>query len=200
MNTKDIDSRYFEIRSLEEKKRLVLEGKPVVFGQKALIHDTQGDFYEVIEAGAFDKCSLRGVHLFYNHDTSRVPLARSPKTMELTVTPEGLHMRAVLPNTESARSVYSAVKRGDLSGMSFAFIVATGGDSYDAESNTRTIREISKLLECSIVPYPAYPQASIEARSAMENGRKRYNAVRKAKILIHQIQTGRVFNDNRRIF
>ena len=192
MKAKDFDSRFFGIRSAENNKRLILEGMPVVFGQKTLIHDMNGDFYEIIEAGAFDKCSLKNVHLFYNHDTNRVPLARSPKTMELTITPEGLHMRATLPNTESARAVYEAVKRGDLSGMSFAFIVPLGGDSYNAETNTRTIREISKLLECSVVPYPAYPQASIEARSAMESGRKKYEAVRKAKILIHQIQKVRV--------
>lgn len=192
MKAKDFDSRFFGIRSAENNKRLILEGMPVVFGQKTLIHDMNGDFYEIIEAGAFDKCSLKNVHLFYNHDTSRVPLARSPKTMELTITPEGLHMRATLPNTEGARAVYEAVKRGDLSGMSFAFIVPLGGDSYNAETNTRTIREISKLLECSVVPYPAYPQASIEARSAMESGRKKYEAVRKAKILIHQIQKVRV--------
>lgn len=190
----DKDYRYCEIRSQasDDGKKLVLEGVPVVFNQRTLIKEPQGDFYEIIEPRAFNNCSLRNVHLFYNHDINRIPLARSPKTMELTLTAEGLKMRAELPNTENARSVYEAVRRGDLSGMSFAFVVPLGGDSYDAKTNTRTIREIAKLLECSVVPYPAYPQASVEARSAIVDSRRRFQEIQKAKILINQIRRVKV--------
>ena len=184
------DCRYCEIRSESQENKLILEGMPVVFGAKTLIKNPTGDFYEVIEPSAFEKCTLRNVHLFYNHDTNRVPLARTPNTMCLTVTPEGLRMRAELPNTESARSIYEAVKRGDLSGMSFAFEVRK--DSYNPETNTRTIHEIARLVECSVVPYPAYPQASVEARSAIDGERKRFAEVRKAKILINQIRKVRM--------
>ena len=76
-------------------------------------------------------------------------------------------MAADLPDTEEARSVYTAVQRGDLSGMSFAFKVPEGGDSYDAATNTRTVFKIEKVYEISVVPFPAYPQTSVEARSAI---------------------------------
>ena len=62
----DRDYRYCEIRSQTDNdgKKLVLEGMPVVFNQRTLIREPQGDFYEVIEPSAFTKCSLRNVHLF----------------------------------------------------------------------------------------------------------------------------------------
>lgn len=77
-------------------------------------------------------------------------------------------MTAQLPDTEDARSVYTAVKRGDLTGMSFAFKVPKGGDRYDPATKTREIFKIEKVLECSVVPFPAYQQASVEARAAFQ--------------------------------
>ena len=88
--------------------------------------------------------------------------------MTLTNSPARLMMRAVLPDTQTGKEVYTAVKRGDLSGMSFAFTVPKGGDEYDAKTNTRTIRQIDKVYEFSIVSFPAYPETSVEARSVIE--------------------------------
>jgi HK97 family phage prohead protease len=103
--------------------------------------------------------------LLYNHDMNRVPLARTPKTMQLTAGPAGLDMSAQLPDTPEARSVHTAVARGDLSGMSFAFKVPPGGDRWNGR--TREILKIEKVYEVSVVPFPAYPETSVEARSAL---------------------------------
>lgn len=159
-------------------KVLKLEGRPIVYDQPTTINDPAGTFIEIIRAGALDHADLSDARLFYNHDLNKVPLARTPKTMQLTLDAAGLSMVAELPDTEEARSVYTAVQRGDLSGMSFAFKVPEGGDSYDAATNTRTITKIEKVYEISVVPFPAYPQTSVEARSAMSltaarNGRSR---------------------------
>jgi HK97 family phage prohead protease len=96
-------------------------------------------------------------------------------------------MRASLADTESAKEVYEAIKRGDLNGMSFAFKVNPGDDSYDVRTNTRTIKKISKLMEVSVVPFPAYSQTSVEARSAMNDSISRFNKIKTAKLLINQI-------------
>ena len=88
--------------------------------------------------------------------------------MALEITPAGLKMKAQLPDTAEARSVYTAVKRGDLTGMSFAFKVPEGGDKYDPTTRTREIFKIEKVLECSVVPFPAYQQASVEARAVFQ--------------------------------
>lgn len=163
--------RIAEIRAKEPtgSDSLVLSGRPIIYDQPTTINAPFGEYVEVIKRGALDDADLSDVRLLYNHDMNKIPLARTPKTMHLTLESAGLMMRAELPSTEDGRSVHTAVKRGDLSGMSFAFKVPKGGSRYDAKTNTRTISKIEKVYECSIVAFPAYPQTSVEARSQIED-------------------------------
>lgn len=163
--------RLAEIRAesltADKQDAFIIEGTPIVFDVPTTINDPAGEYIEIIRSGALDGADLSDSRLLYNHDTNKVPLARTPKTMQFTLSTAGLSMRAQLPKTEEARSVYEAIKRGDLSGMSFMFKVPPGGDSYDPATNTRTINKIDKVYEVSVVPFPAYPQTSVEARAEM---------------------------------
>ena len=183
------ETRIIEIRADAPAgaESLILCGQPILYDTPTTINDPAGAYIEIIKRGALDGADLSDVRLLYNHDLNKVPLARTPKTMQLEVTPAGLTMRAVLPNTAEAAAVHEAVKRGDLSGMSFAFTVPVGGDQYDPATNTRTIKQISKVYECSVVPFPAYPAASVEARSAQAARKKAFEERQKTKILINQI-------------
>lgn len=187
--------RITEIRAAEPTadgaQALILRGRPILYDTPTLINDVGGSYTEIIRKGALDGADLSDVRLLYNHDLGKVPLARTPKTMSLKVDEEGLTFEAVLPDTAGAKEVYEAVKRGDLSGMSFAFTVPEGGDDYDAKTNTRTIRQIAKVYECSVVPYPAYPTTSIEARSARAAALNSLEARKRAKILYNQIMKAR---------
>lgn len=176
-----------EAPTAEGSGSLVVVGTPIVFDTPTTIEDPGGSYTEVIKRGALDAADLTDSRLLINHDMTRLPLARTPKTMQFTVDGEGLHMRAELPDTEEAHAAYTAVKRGDLTGMSFAFTVPNGGDSYDPKTNTRTITKIAKVYEVSLVNFPAYPKASAEARSARAEGLKRLEAVNKAKTLCNII-------------
>nr|DAW59271.1 MAG TPA: prohead serine protease [Caudoviricetes sp.] len=172
--------RTAEVRATEPtadgKDALIIVGTPIVFEQPTQINDRLGRYTEVIKRGALDEADLTDSRLLVNHDMTRIPLARTPKTMQFNITDKGLEMRAELPDTEEAKTAYTAVKRGDLTGMSFAFTVPDGGDSYDAKTNTRTITKIAKVLEVSLVNFPAYPTASAEARSARTEGLKKLEA------------------------
>ena len=183
--------RIAELRAVDssESKGLVLEGKPIVYDSPTEIKELFGSYNEVIRAGALDGADLSDARLLYNHDVSKIPLARTPKTMRFDLEPAGLKMIAELPDTRDGKSVYTAVKRGDLSGMSFAFKVAEGGSSYDAKTNTRTVTKIEKLYEVSIVPFPAYPQTSVEARAAIEGVWNKLQAPERAaaRIKVNQI-------------
>lgn len=75
-------------------------------------------------------------------------------------------MRAELPDTEQGRSVYEAVRRGDLSQMSFAFDIAH--QEWDENKRERTITEIGKVYEISIVNRAAYPQTNVQARAGKD--------------------------------
>lgn len=186
--------RLAEIRATDPagNESHILTGVPIVYDTPTTIQDPAGAYIEIIKRGALDDADLSDVRLLYNHDLNKVPLARTPNTMQLKLSPAGLEFTAALPDTEDARSVYEAVKRGDLSGMSFAFKVPVGGDSYDPATNTRTITKIEKVLECSVVPFPAYPTTSVEARSVQETSRSHYKARQQSKILINQILKVRI--------
>lgn len=172
--------RTSEIRTDTKKRNLILSGRPIVFETPTQIEDMTGQYIEIIKRNALDGTDLSDISLLYNHDLNKVPLARTPKTMQLEIDANGLNFTATLPETVEAHSIYEAVKRGDIRGMSFAFKVPKDGDSYNPQTNTRTITKIEKIYELSIVPFPAYPTTSIEARG-------KYEEKKKAKILINQI-------------
>ena len=172
---KELEQRAYQFEWRAEESGVII-GRPVVFNSRTDI----GYFDEVIEQGALDKTDLNDVRLCLNHDTSYV-YARSRRnnpasTMQLRVDAEGLTMEARLDieNSPKARDLYSAVRRGDLDGMSFMFSV--DGDEWenlDSEHPLRHIRSIASIVEVSAVTFPAYDATSIQARSkdALESAR-----------------------------
>ena len=171
--------RDFRAVTGEENEKFV-EGHAAIFGQRA---DIGGCFYEMIDRGAFyDKNALRDVALFVNHNWDQIPLARSRRnngnsTMTLTVDDIGLAFRAKLDveNNPDAKAVYSAVSRGDLNSMSFAFRVdAEEWQDLKSEKPTRRIKKIGRVFEVSAVAFPAYEGTDISARalSTLESAKK----------------------------
>ncbi|MDN6850878.1 MAG: HK97 family phage prohead protease [Staphylococcus equorum] len=181
--------RSAEIQTDSQSGEMVLEGTPIVFDKPALIKTPTGTYTEVVKRSALDGLKLNDTRLLVSHDMNRIPLAKSPKTMDLWVDDVGLHMRAVLPDTEEARSCFQAVSRGDMTGMSFGFTCSNQGNDYDVNTRTRTINKIDKVLEFSIVNYPAYQEASVEARSQIENAELRFEQYQKAKINLNKLFT-----------
>lgn len=181
--------RSSNVQAESNETALHIKGTPIVFDVPTTIHDPNGDYIEIIKKGALEGADMSDSRLLYDHSTNRVPLAKVPKTMQFTVTDKALEMTAELPNTEDGKSVYEAVKRGDLTGMSFAFTIPEGGDRYDAKTNTRTITKIAKVYEVSIVPFPAYESTSVsvESRNAIEAEKKRYKAKQNLKIMCNKI-------------
>ena len=172
------ERRAVELRAEETDAGKEVVFTPVVFGQETRIKDwwTGDEYREMIAPNALDSCDMSDVLFCVNHEYERVPLARSENgrgTLRLEVTPAGLNARAVLDvegNPEAA-TLYSAVKRGDITGCSFMFRVA--GDHWqglDSDNPLRIIDAISVIHEVSAVNDPAYPQTSISARSAEETG------------------------------
>jgi HK97 family phage prohead protease len=169
---KEIRNFDFEVRAEENERGKMLTGVPIVFNARTDL----GWYDEIIEAGALDGTDLRDVRFLVNHNTDMIPLARSRNnnensTMQMTVGEDGMAIRVDLDteNNADARSLYSAVSRGDISGMSFMFTV--DGDSWDdmeSDHPTRRIRKIDRVFEVSAVTFPAYAQTSIQARGLSE--------------------------------
>ncbi len=169
----------FEIRAEEdEEKGNIIVGRPIVYDTKT---DIAGMFEEIIEKGALNNADLSDVRFLVNHDTSKIPLARSRKnsknsTMQLRQDDKGLEIKVVLDteNNSEARNLYSAIQRGDITGMSFMFgIDDEEWENLDSDYPIRHIKAISTVVEVSAVTFPAYESTQIAARdkSALDNAR-----------------------------
>jgi len=167
-----MEKRNYQVRAGESP--LIVEGTAIVFESPAKV----GAYTEIISRNALKNVDLSDVMLLTNHNNSGIPLARSPKTLTLNVTENGLEMRAELPDTEAGKSVYEAVRRGDLSQMSFAFDI--GEQDVDKEKNLRTITQIAKIYEISIVNFAAYPQTTVQARNSAESEENMFNPITSA--------------------
>lgn len=159
----------FEIRAENnEKNGDHITGRPIVYNSKTDL----GYFDEIIEAGALDKANLKDVRFLVNHDTSMIPLARSRNnnensTMQLEVDKDGMGIRVNLDteNNTEARNLYSAIKRGDITGMSFMFTIDDEEwEHLESDHPTRHIRKIGTVFEVSAVTFPAYESTEISAR------------------------------------
>jgi HK97 family phage prohead protease len=152
----------------------VMTGHAAVFGRRTVL--TSGKSYvieESIKRGAFRKAldDHQDVVALWNHD-SRMVLARIGNgTLELREDPRGLYTSAQVADTSYARDLQTLMKRGDVNSMSFGFTVAEDRwtEERDDDGNVKAHREIvrvDRLFDVSPVTIPAYPQTSVQARSA----------------------------------
>jgi len=131
-----------------------------------------GGFREVLAAGAFErvlsKRSKADVTLLYNHNADNLLARTLSGTLRLSSDDRGLKFDADPPSTQLARDLEVLIRRGDLTGASFAFTVAPGDESWGMDERgqtTRTIKSVNALYDVSIVTTPAYPSASVGMRS-----------------------------------
>jgi HK97 family phage prohead protease len=174
----------FDVRAEETEQGNIITGRPIVYNSRTNL----GEFDEIIESGALMSTDLTDVRFLVNHDLSKIPLARSRRnngnsTMQLTVDNMGMNIRVTLDteNNSEARALYSAVQRGDISGMSFMFGVSDEEwENLESEHPTRHIRGISTVVEVSAVTFPAYDSTEINARSkeALDNARSSLDKAR----------------------
>lgn len=182
MEKKIIRSFTFDVNANNnEKYGDFIEGRAIVFEKPTNI----GLFTEIIDRNALKETDLRDVRFLVNHNTDMIPLARSRRnnensTMQMVVGEEGMDIRANLDteNNADARALYSATKRGDISGMSFMMTVPEDGEEWDFSDEKNAVRRITKIqriYEVSACTFPAYENGtSLEARGdeeALENAK-----------------------------
>lgn len=190
MAKKELEKRsyYFEVRAeQDENGEKIITGRPIVYNSRTDI----GYFFEIIEVGALDGADLTDVRFLVNHNTDMIPLARSRRnngnsTMQLTVDYKGLTIRVSLDveNNADARALYSAVQRGDITGMSFMFSIDDEEwENLESDHPTRHIRKIGSVVEVSAVTFPAYESTEINARSkvALDNARSVVDTARQQR-------------------
>lgn len=190
MEKMEIRAFDFEVRAqADEEHGKYIEGTPIVYDSWTDL----GWYDEMIDRGALTDTDLRDVRFLVNHNTDMIPLARSRNnnansTMQMSIDNEvGMNIRVNLDvdNNAEAKALYSAIERGDISGMSFMFKV--DGDRWEdleSEHPKRHIERISKVFEVSAVTFPAYEATNISARGlaeALDNAKASLESVKAEK-------------------
>lgn len=187
---KEIRTFEFEVRADQnEEHGHFLTGQPIVYNERTDL----GWYDEIIDDEALADTDLRDVRFLVNHNTDMIPLARSRNnnansTMQMEVVPgAGMSIRVDLDteNNAEARALYSAVGRGDISGMSFMFVTDKDAwEDVDTDHPTRHIRSIARVFEVSAVTFPAYSATSIQQRGlsdALDSAKESLESVRAEK-------------------
>lgn len=179
----DTEVRAFQFRLAGSEERadggISFRGYASVFNRP---YDVAGVFVEQIAPGAFRRSidnarrarrdDVPKIHLLVNHDESSIPLAALHSgTMDLREDDRGLYVEAELdPTSPWAQSVASAIRRGDLDEMSFAFRALKDAWDETGDVPLRTVSEL-KLYEVSVVRNGANPatEAQIDERQALDD-------------------------------
>ena len=160
----------FELRSVNDG--LEFRGYAAVFNSQS---EDLGGFRETIMPGAFSrsvnaaKNGGKDIKMFLNHNQDVVLDSTRARTLRLTEDERGLLAEATLPDSTWGHPVAEAIRRGDISAMSFGFSVAKNGDSWTPDHTQRTLHEV-RLFEVSpVTGWPAYSATNASVRTLIDS-------------------------------
>ena len=182
MSKENFEQRLVEFRAVDnEDGKMIIEGYAITFDMPATHKRGAYSFTETIKRGSLDGADMKDVPLRYNHNDSWCIMARTRNnSLQLIVDDIGLKIRAELIDTQSNRDIYKSIQEGLIDKMSFAFTVADRGDNweYGEKETIRTVTNINKLYDVSVVDTPFYDTTSVFARSfeLLENNLKQLDS------------------------
>ena len=151
----------FEKREEAEDEN-VIEGYAAVFDKDS---EDFGGWHERIAPGAFSSVLKDNAVALFNHDMNLV-LGRNGVNLTLSEDGVGLKYKVKLPDTQLGKDTRQLIKDGIISQSSFAFTVEEQEWRHSKdEPSVRTIKKIKRLYDVSPVTSPAYPDATVGARS-----------------------------------
>lgn len=154
----------------DEEQKCVVEGYATTFDQFYTLY--RWDDYEVqecVDRGAFNGCDMSDFILQVDHH-GKVYARNRNRTLSASPDEHGLFCRAELAGVSGGPELYADVRGGYYDKMSFAFTVKRDKREVieDREAGKitvkRTILEIAKLYDVSIVSVPANDATEVSAR------------------------------------
>ena len=150
-----------EVRADDDAPTKIV-GHAAVFNQ---LSEDLGGFREKIAPGAFSKSIGGDVRAMFNHNPDMILGRTGAKTLTLSEDARSLAVEIAPPDTETARHVIEALRRGDVTQMSFGFrTISDTWENEDGKIPVRTLNEV-ELFDVSPVTFPAYPQTDVAVRS-----------------------------------
>lgn len=172
MKTMEIRATKLHVRS-DEQDTHQIEGTAIVYNEPS----QDMGFVEYIMPGALEGVDLGQLLLLYSHDYQNVLASIPSGSLAITDDDNGLHFTAELPNTTLGNDVAELIATNRVSGMSFGFKIADGGDTWSQGGDgitIHTVTQIESMSEISITPIPAYQetQVSTQVQRSLEKFKK----------------------------
>lgn len=148
-----------------------------------------GGFREVLKPGVFTKSLKEGsIPVLWNHETRYVCGRNTAGTAKFTDTDTGLEFEAELPNATWASDMWESIKRGDVRGVSFGFVVINETwKDQDKNIMTRELNEVQLYEVSAGVTFPAYPKSKCDARNKAEDTEKAYISKEEREQLLSEL-------------
>lgn len=175
----DRELRYLEGKEIRaiggsgDADPLRLDGYAAVFNRSAKLPG----FEERIKPGAFTRSidATADIVCLWNHNSDLVLGRTTSGTLHLNQDERGLHFIVDLPNTQSARDYHESIRRGDVNGCSFGFMVDKDGQEWSEGKRDdgtyfvqRELTNFVRITDVSPVTYPCYDGTAIQARAVVE--------------------------------
>ena len=149
-----------ELRVVHDGLRSKFVGHAIVFNA---LSEPLMFFRELIAPEAVDRTFEEkiDVRALIDHDPAKLMGRLGARTLILRKDAKGLQVEIDPPDTTYSRDALESIRRGDLTGMSFAF--RTLKDSWDDSTDppTRTVHDM-RISEVSLVTFPAYPATDVD--------------------------------------
>lgn len=154
-----------ELRVQRNEDESYIEGHAAVFDSWSETLGGIFPFKETVKRGAFVKSlDEDDIRALFNHDPNYVLGRNKSGTLELREDEQGLLVRIKSPNTQWARDLQVSIERGDITQMSFGFIVEDDEWRSEGGCDIRELRKV-KLYDVSPVTYPAYTATDVGVRA-----------------------------------
>jgi len=176
------------VEKREDDKR-VIKGHAAIFN----VVESGGWFREQVAPGAFkDSLKTDDVRALWNHNTEIVLGRNKADTLKLWEDDKGLAVEIYPSDTEMVRGYLDMIERGDVSQMSFGFIVKKASwQEEEGQDDLRTIEQV-ELWEVSPVTFPFYKGTDVSLKSEHRAWREAITpAVYKSKLYRRRLELRR---------
>lgn len=168
----------------EESRTLV--GYALKFGTRSVNltpWSSWREVYEILEPGCISMEMLNRQDVvftaFHNPEKVLGRCTNGKGTLRMSIDSVGLHIECEMPHTELGNEMLELVKRGDLFGMSFAYVTdeddSQNAVSYAREADKdgkevwlRHVKRIDKMFDVTVAGHPAYEETEISQRELFE--------------------------------
>ena len=141
------------------------------------------EVYEILNPGCISMEMLNRQDVvftaFHNPEKVLGRCTNGKGTLRMSIDSVGLHIECEMPHTELGNEILELVKRGDLCGMSFAYVTdeedSENAVSYEREADKdgkevwlRHVKRIDKMFDVTVAGHPAYEETEISQRELFE--------------------------------